>query len=126
MENSFLQLLISCLTVSIYTVVKQSFVTYIPTQSILPLVILGVINTTIGCWRYFSSINQINVTTVSILGYLEPLSAVIFSVLILKESMTMLQIAGVISIIMGTLISEIRVNSIIKPINQCRNKKIPK
>lgn len=44
--------------------------------------------------------------TVAVCGYLEPLSAVLFSVLFLKEQMLPLQIIGAVLILGGALFSE--------------------
>lgn len=42
------------------------------------ILFLSFINTGVGCYLYFSETAKLPVTTVSILGYLEPLSAVFF------------------------------------------------
>lgn len=105
-ENSTLQLLTAFFTVAIFVGIKQGYVIDVPTASILPIAILGVLNTGIGCFLYFSSIGQLKVQTVVICGYLEPLSAIVFSALILKEEMLPLQIFGAILIIGGAVICE--------------------
>ena len=81
-----LQLIISFLTVAVFVGIKQGVIMDIPTESILPLLILGFINTGIGCYFYFSSIGNLPVQSVAICGYLEPLSAVLFSVCLLYTS----------------------------------------
>ncbi len=107
LENSVLQLTIAFLTVALFIGIKQEYVIQIPKKSILPILILGLLNTGIGCYFYFSSIGKIPVQTVAICGYLEPLSAVVFAVLLLHEKMTPLQIIGAICIIGGAMISEL-------------------
>lgn len=52
------------------------------------------------------SVGRLPVQTVAVFGYLEPLSAVAFAVLILKEIMLPLQIIGAILIIGGAIFSE--------------------
>ena len=106
LENSTLQLIISFLTVAVFVGIKQGFVMVISTESILPLLILGFINTGIGCYFYFSSIGNLPVQSVAICGYLEPLSAVLFSVLILKEVMLPIQIIGAVLILGGAIFGE--------------------
>ena len=44
--------------------------------------------------------------TVAICGYLEPLSAVLFSVAFLKEAMLPLQIVGTVLIIGGAMVTD--------------------
>ncbi len=71
---------------------------------------LGIVNTGVGCWLYFSEIAALPVTTVSILGYLEPLSAVFFAVLLLGESMTVWEWAGAAMILGSAAISDLGSN----------------
>lgn len=107
LENSVLQLLISFLTVAVFMISRQGLVMHIEPSSIIPIIVLGVVNTGIGCYLYFSSIGKLPVQTVSICGYLEPLSAVVFSVIILGESMQCLQIFGALLILGGAAASEL-------------------
>lgn len=106
LENSTLQLMISFLTVAVFVGIKQGFVMAISAENILPLWILGFINTGIGCYFYFSSIEKLPVQSVAICGYLEPLSAVLFSVLILKETMAPMQIVGAVLILGGAIFGQ--------------------
>lgn len=106
LENSMLQLLISFLTVAVFVGIKQGFVMEIEPSSILPILILGLVNTGIGCYFYFSSIGDLPVQTVAICGYLEPLSAVLFSFLFLKEAMMQVQMIGAALIIGGAMFGE--------------------
>lgn len=107
LENSTLQLTIAFLTVAVFVGIKQGYAVQIETTSILPILILGLLNTGIGCYFYFSSICKLKVQTVAICGYLEPLSAVLFSVVFLKETMLPLQIVGTVLIIGGAMIGEL-------------------
>lgn len=76
-------------------------------SSILPIFILGLLNTGVGCYFYFSSIGELKVQTVAVCGYLEPLSAVLFSVIFLKETMLPLQIIGGMLVIGGAMTGEL-------------------
>ena len=106
LENATLQIFISFLTVAVFVGFKQGFAMDIPDASVLPLFILGLLNTGIGCYFYFTSIGSLPVQTVAVCGYLEPLSAVLFSVVFLKETMLPLQIIGAVLILGGALFSE--------------------
>lgn len=107
LENSMWQLIISFLTVTVFVILKQGFSITIEPNSILPILILGIFNTGIGCYFYFSSIGNLPVQTVAICGYLEPLSAVIFSMLFLSDSMGLVQIIGTVLIIGGAAFGEL-------------------
>ena len=106
LENSALQLFIAFATVAVFVGFKQGFMIDIPTGSVLPIFVLGLLNTGIGCYLYFSSIGKIPVQTVAICGYLEPLSAVLFSVIFLKEKLLPMQIIGAVLIIGGAILGE--------------------
>jgi len=106
LENSALQLFIAFAAVAVFVVFKQGFEIDIPAESVLPIFVLGLLNTGIGCYLYFSSIGKIPVQTVAICGYLEPLSAVLFSVVFLGEKLLQMQIIGAVLIIGGAVLSE--------------------
>lgn len=102
LENPLLQLVFSFLTVAIFTCFHHSLL--IPSDNdLLPIFILGIFNTGIGCYFYFTSINRLPIQTVAVCGYLEPLSAVIFAVVLLKETMNFSQIIGALFIIGGAV-----------------------
>ena len=107
LENSTLQLTIAFLTVALFVGLKQGYAMEISTSSIFPILTLGLLNTGIGCYLYFSSIGKLKVQTVAICGYLEPLSAVIFSVIFLKEIMLPLQVLGAVFVIGGAMFAEL-------------------
>lgn len=101
LENATLQLTISFFTVAIFVLCKQGTAIHIPADDVIWVILLGLVNTGAGCWFYFSSISDLPVQTVAICGYLEPLAAVILSVVLLHEPMTAMQIIGVVMIIAG-------------------------
>lgn len=103
-ENSVIQLTVSFLTVAVFVLFKQGFIITIPNDAWIWILILGLVNTGTGCYLYFSSLSKLPVQTVAICGYLEPLSAVVFSVLLLGEKMTAVQAVGAVCIIAGAVI----------------------
>ncbi len=108
LENSTLQLTAAFLTVAVFVGLRQGYAMQVAPTSILPILILGLLNTGIGCYFYFSSICKLKVQTVAICGYLEPLSAVLFSVVFLKEMMLPMQMIGAALIISGAMCGEIK------------------
>ncbi len=106
MENAFLQIAVSFLTVAAYTLCKSGLVMSIQIEDWKWIWILGLVNTGVGCYFYFSSIGKLPVQTVSICGYLEPLSAVLLSVVVLGETMTPVQTVGASCILGGALLGE--------------------
>ncbi len=107
MENSLIQLAVSFLTVAVFVGFKQGFVINIPSNDWLWISILGIVNTGIGCYLYFSPLAKLPVQTVAVCGYLEPLSAVVLASILLNERMTIVQIIGAVCIIGGAMIGEL-------------------
>lgn len=107
LENATCQLVISFLTVAIFMSFKQGLFVDIVDGNLMPILILGVVNTGVGCYFYFSSIGRLPVQSVSILGYLEPLSALIFSTAILGEKLSLVQAIGAVLILGGAAYGEL-------------------
>ena len=94
MENTVIQLTASFLTVAVYIGIRQAFVIHVPASSWPWILVLGLVNTGIGCYLYFSALSKLPVQTVAVCGYLEPLSAVVFSALLLGEKSTCFNISA--------------------------------
>ena len=74
---------------------------------IVCLLVVGLIHTGITYCMYFSSLKDMKGQSVAILSYIDPLVAVIISVVILHETITIYQIIGGLLIIGFTLWNEI-------------------
>jgi drug/metabolite transporter (DMT)-like permease len=72
------------------------------------IAIIGFVNTGLAYMLYFYSIQKISGQTVALLSYVDPVSALIFSSIFLKEAMTPVQIIGSVLIIGGAIIGEIK------------------
>ena len=81
MENSLLQMLSAAAAVFVLLLCKGGLAMSVPGASWPWILLLGIVNTGFGCWCYFSSIGSLAVQTVAVCGYLEPLFAVVLSVL---------------------------------------------
>ena len=71
------------------------------------LMIVGLVHTGITYCMYFSSLQELPGQKAAILSYIDPLVAVVISVVVLKESMTLWQIAGGVLILGFTLWNEV-------------------
>jgi len=107
LENPMWQLIASFITVAVFLVFRQGFSINVEPKNLMPILLLGVVNSGIGCYFYFSSIGDLPVQTVAILGYLEPLSALFFSAALLGESLGFLQLIGAVLILGGAAFSEL-------------------
>ena len=106
-ENSMLQVLIGLVVVGSFVLSDHQLPINAIKENIMPMLFLGIVNTGIGCYLYFSAIPELPVGSVAILGYLDPVSAVIFSALFLHEHLSMLQIIGAFLIIGGAMAGEL-------------------
>lgn len=107
LENSMLQLLFAFLAVAVFVGLRQGFALEISADSWPWILMLGLVNTGVGCWLYFSSIGRLPVQTVSVLGYLEPVAAVLFGAVFLQEILGFAQWLGAVLILGGAAFAEL-------------------
>lgn len=108
LENTAIQLVFAFITAALFVGMTRGFSMQAAPSDILPVLVLGLINTGIGSYLFLSSMNVLPVQTVAICGYLEPLSAVIFSLLFLHETLLPLQLVGACLILGGAIFGELR------------------
>lgn len=106
-EKVLWQMLCSFLPAAVYLCIRQGFTMEIPAGSWLPILILGLVNTGIGNYCSISAISKLPVQTVAVCGYLEPLSAVVLSAVLLGEAMGGVQLLGAVLILGGALFAEL-------------------
>ncbi len=107
LEITFVQLVTACAVVAFYTLLVHKGTISISGTDFMPILFLGVVNTGIACYLYFSSIHELPAQSVAICSYIEPLSALVFSAVMLKEYLSAVQILGAICIIGGAAFSEL-------------------
>lgn len=107
-DRTIWQLLIAAAATLPYVLVNGEFqeLTLTPSVVIL-LLVLGVIHTGLAYYLYFGSISGIPAQTVAILGYIDPLVAILTSVLLLGEPMTLPTIIGCILVLGAAILSEL-------------------
>ena len=76
------------------------------------LLLAGVVHTGVAYWLYFSGMEGLPAQTVSMLSYLDPVVALLASVLILREPMTWQSAVGAALILVSALVSETGDNKI--------------
>lgn len=105
-ENALLQLLCATAVVAVFVGCRQGFAMDIPAGAWGPILWLGIVNTGLGCFCYFSAIGGLPAQSVAVCGYLGPLFAVVLSVVVLHEAMTPLQVLGAALIVGGAVFGE--------------------
>ena len=109
-EKTVIQLISAGITIIPYTLLFENIsFKSVSTKTILLILILGFVHTAIAYALYFSSLKSIKAQTAAIFSYIDPIFAIILSVLVLKENMSILTIIGSIIVLGATLISEIKI-----------------
>lgn len=112
LENSTLQVGAAFVTALILTLITQGVPSFLSPSIAAGIdwravAMLGIVNTGLGCLLYFSAVAKLPVQTVAVVGYLEPLSAVVFSVVLLGEAVTPVRLMGAALIIGGAIFCEL-------------------
>lgn len=107
-EKTIIQLLSAAviLVPYIFLTEKVSFAGSTTTVIVLML-ILGFIHTGLAYSIYFGNLDKLKSQTVALLSYIDPITALILSAIILHESMTVFGIIGAVLIIGAAAVSEI-------------------
>ena len=73
---------------------------------ILPLLLIGLLNTGLAYLLYFTGLQKLPAQSAALISYIDPVSALFFSVVFLHESMTALQILGAVFLLGGAILGE--------------------
>ena len=76
--------------------------------ALLLLLAVGIIHTGLAYALYFGSMEGLDVQSIGVLSYIDPVSALIFSALLLKEPLTWMNVIGACLIIGSAVISEMK------------------
>ena len=108
LASSLIQLATSFLVALVYLLLTGGLFFSVETASWPWILALGIANTGLGCYLYFSSFRGLKAQTVAILGYLEPLSAVACALVFLGEPMSAVQVIGGTLIVGGALLGTLK------------------
>ena len=107
LENALYQLFFSFVAVALFTLFRQGRLPVMASGNLLPVLLLGIVNTGVGCYLYFSAIPRLPAQSVAICGYLEPVSALVLSALFLHERLLLPQLLGMVLILGGAAFGEL-------------------
>lgn len=71
------------------------------------LVLVGIVHTGIAYWLYFGSLKELSAQSAALLSYIDPITAIVLSALVLGEPMTPMGILGAV-IVLGATALDIR------------------
>lgn len=77
-------------------------------RGIFALIFLCTVNTGFACWLYFSSMNRLPAKAVALMGYFDPVSALVFSAVFLDERLSTVQFIGAVLVLAGALVGQLR------------------
>ena len=107
MQTAALELDVAFVVVLIYVLLTAGIPH--PLKADIPyLLVLGLVNTGIAYMLYFTGLRKLPGQSVALISYVDPVSALVFSALLLHETMTPLQMLGAVLIIGGALLGELR------------------
>lgn len=85
---------------------EGSGITDFSTGTVSLLLIVGILHTGIAYLLYFGSIEGLKAQSIAILSYIDPVSALVFSAIFLRERLEVMTVIGAILIIGSAVISE--------------------
>lgn len=110
LEITIIQLGITALLLLPYVFLTVGFGVFEVFKSSVPfIIILGIVNTGIGFWLFFSGMEKLKGQSIAMLSYVDPFVAILISAVILREHMTIVQIIGGALLLGATFISENKV-----------------
>ncbi|MET1178448.1 DMT family transporter [Peribacillus simplex] len=107
LEITMIQLGTTALLLLPYVLITEGFSIFEVSRSSIPFIILlGIVNTGIGFWLFFSGMQKLKGQSIAMLSYVDPFVAILISALILQEQMTFVQMLGGILLLGSTFVSE--------------------
>lgn len=106
-DKTILQLSMASIALLPYVLVTENWsaVTFSP-LSVTLLLIAGIVHTGIAYWLYFGSMEHLHSHTVALLSYLDPILAIVLSMVFLREPMSPAAAVGAVMILGAAYISE--------------------
>jgi RarD protein len=106
-ETTLVQLMVAAIVLFPYVLLKDHLnFLGVNSHSIIFILILGIIHTGIAYFLYFTSFKELKGQTIAVLSFIDPISAVVFAAIFLRESMSFIQIIGGLLILGSTFLSE--------------------
>ncbi|MCY8175965.1 EamA family transporter [Bacillus inaquosorum] len=107
LEITIIQLGITALLLLPYVFFTEGFGIFGVSRSSVPfIIILGIVNTGIGFWLFFSGMQKLKGQSIAMLSYVDPFVAILISAMILQEQMTIVQMLGGALLLGSTFVSE--------------------
>ncbi|MGG1679468.1 DMT family transporter [Neobacillus sp. NRS-1170] len=107
LEITIIQLGTTALLLLPYVLFTEGFgILEVSGSSIPFIILLGIVNTGIGFWLFFSGMQKLKGQSIAMLSYVDPFVAILISGVILQEQMTIIQMFGGALLLGSTFVSE--------------------
>ena len=103
--KTFIQLFMASMVLLPWVIFRNNIL-FDSTKSIILILILGIAHTGIAYCLYFSAMKDLKAQSIAILGYIDPVSSVVFSIFLLKEPFSIYQLIGGVIILLSAVIAE--------------------
>ncbi|HWK24668.1 MAG TPA: DMT family transporter [Ureibacillus sp.] len=109
LEQTIIQLGTTALVLAPYVFLTSGFGIFDLSSSSIPFIlILGIVNTGVGFFLFFSGMENLKGQSIAMLSYVDPFVAILISAIILHEPMTIGQMIGGALLLGATFISELK------------------
>lgn len=111
-DRTILQLGTSAIVLFPYTMMTENLSSLTFDGNVLILLLItGIVHTGIAYVLYFHSIKTLDTQSIAIYSYIDPMSAILFSALFLNETVTAIEMIGMVLILGSAFLSEIQKKS---------------
>lgn len=109
LETTLCQLGVSAVTMTGYVLLTQNLAALAPTPRELAVTVaLGVVHTGAAYWLFFGAVGRLPAQTSAMLSYIDPLTAILLSALLLRQPMSLAQAIGAVLILGAAVADELR------------------
>lgn len=106
-EKTIIQLAFAALIMVPYLFITDGFsLTGLDSKAVILLLVVGLFHTGIAYTLYFGSIDGLKTSAIALFSYIDPVTALVLSAVILHERMDIFEIAGAVMILGAAYISE--------------------
>lgn len=107
MDKTIIQLVFAALIMLIYIFITKEYIDIkLNIMTIILISIVGIVHTGISYLLYFSSLQHLDSETIGLMSYIDPIIAIVLSVFLLHEPLSVLSIIGAILVLGSTCINE--------------------
>ncbi len=107
-DVTFVQLGIAAVVMLVYVLLTEKISEFtFDRTSVIFTIIVSIVHTGIAYLLYFTALQSVPAQTAAITSYIDPVTAIILSAVVLNEKMTIVQIIGTVLILGATLFNEL-------------------